>query len=195
LKSITPEHVSRLINFAPTERARKMGFADSQLRGATAAFNMLQRNGVAYVADEVGMGKTYVALGVMGLVRHQNPSARIMVIAPRENIQLKWIKEQSNFIRDNWLNIDNCIKTFNGGPARKPVACGNTIAIANAFRYEEHSDLFLRATSFSARTKSPESRKRLRREMQNCLPWMPEDFLRTRDSNRFRDNYGRALNA
>eukprot|EP01047_Picozoa_sp_COSAG01_P028052 COSAG01_NODE_1872_length_9006_cov_523.219153_5_plen_1180_part_00 len=195
MKSITPEHVSRLINFAPTERARKMGFADSQLQGATAAFNMLQRNGVAYVADEVGMGKTYVALGVMGLVRHQNPSARIMVIAPRENIQLKWIKEQSNFIRDNWLNIDNCIKTFNGGPARKPVACGNTIAIANAFRYEEHSDLFLRATSFSVRTKSPESRKRLRREMQNCLPWMPEDFLRTRDSNRFRDNYGRALNA
>ena len=58
-----------------------------------AAFNMLARNGCAYLADEVGMGKTYVALGVMSLLRYFDPHARIVVIAPRENIQRKWVKE------------------------------------------------------------------------------------------------------
>ena len=48
-------------------------FAKSQLEGTVAAHNMLAENRVAYIADEVGMGKTYVALGVMGLVRHFRP--------------------------------------------------------------------------------------------------------------------------
>jgi hypothetical protein len=37
--------------------------AEQQLRGAVALHNLLERNRVAYLADEVGMGKTYVALG------------------------------------------------------------------------------------------------------------------------------------
>ena len=36
-----------------------MGFAEAQLEGTVAGFNMLARNRVAYVADEVGMGKTF----------------------------------------------------------------------------------------------------------------------------------------
>ncbi len=38
--------------------------ADEQLEGAVAIFNLLHREKVAYLADEVGMGKTYVALAV-----------------------------------------------------------------------------------------------------------------------------------
>ena len=44
-------------------------------------------------------GKTYVALGVFGMLRHLHPTARVMVIAPRENIQRKWVKELKNFVR------------------------------------------------------------------------------------------------
>ena len=36
--------------------------ADEQLEGAVALHNILCRHRVAYLADEVGMGKTYVAL-------------------------------------------------------------------------------------------------------------------------------------
>ena len=39
------------------------------------------------------MGKTYVALGAFALFRHFNPGFRLLVIAPKENIQQKWTKE------------------------------------------------------------------------------------------------------
>ena len=42
---------------------------------------------MAYLADEVGMGKTYVALGALALFRHFHPDFRVLIIAPRENIQ------------------------------------------------------------------------------------------------------------
>ena len=44
--------------------------AEEQLAGAVAMHNILERHNVAYLADEVGMGKTYVALGAMALFRH-----------------------------------------------------------------------------------------------------------------------------
>jgi len=95
MKTISREYAQKLLEFAPTEQTRKMGFAESQLEGSVAAFNMLARNRIAYLGDEVGMGKTYVALAVMALLRFQQPGARMMVIAPRENIQQKWINRLS----------------------------------------------------------------------------------------------------
>ena len=83
MNTVTPSFVREVIDFAPTELARGFGFAEQQLEGTTALFNMLQRNRCAYLADEVGMGKTYVALGVMALTRYFDPHARIVVIAPR----------------------------------------------------------------------------------------------------------------
>ena len=77
MKTVSPEFIDELIDFAPTEDTRKMGFADAQRDGTVALFNMLQRNKVAYLADEVGMGKTYVALGVMALVRYFDPHASV----------------------------------------------------------------------------------------------------------------------
>ena len=67
------------------------------------------------------MGKTYVALGVMSLLRWQDPHARIVVIAPRENIQHKWIKELHNFVADNWKVTGNRVKSLQGGPSWEPV--------------------------------------------------------------------------
>ena len=101
MKTVSPEFVRELIDFAPSGDVGSEGFGEMQLEGAVAAYNMLARNRIAYLADEVGMGKTYIALGVMGLVRYMNPLARIVVIAPRENIQRKWIKELSTFDSSN----------------------------------------------------------------------------------------------
>ena len=98
MKSISKEFATELVDFAPTEKAKKLGFGESQLHGTVSAYNMLAQNKIAYLADEVGMGKTYIALGVLGLMRHINPQARVMILAPRENIQRKWEKEFQNFI-------------------------------------------------------------------------------------------------
>ncbi len=50
--------------------------ADEQLAGSVAIHNILAERGIAYLADEVGMGKTYVALGALALFRHFRPDFR-----------------------------------------------------------------------------------------------------------------------
>lgn len=67
--------------------------AEEQLKGSVALHNLLAEHRCAYVADEVGMGKTYVALGAMALMQHFQPKLRVLIITPRENIQNKWMKE------------------------------------------------------------------------------------------------------
>ncbi len=195
MKSISIEFAQELIDFAPTSTTKKMGFGESQLHGAVAAYNMLATNGVAYLADEVGMGKTFVALGVLGLLRHLNPAARVMVIAPRENIQQKWIKELSNFVRQNWLVEDNRVKGLDGKPVYEPVACGSLDELATVSRVSDQRDVFLRMTSFSASVKTEEARQRIRRWLLPKVPWIDSQHLRKRDPSSFRDWYGRVLNA
>lgn len=75
--------------------------AESQLEGAVAIHNILQRERVAYLADEVGLGKTYVALTAMALMRHFQPDLRVLVIAPRSNIQRKWTNDWRSFVSRN----------------------------------------------------------------------------------------------
>src|SRR3982750_2895696 len=97
--------------------------ADEQLEGAVAVHNILEKHGVAYLADEVGMGKTYVALGALALFRHYNPSFRLLLITPRENIQKKWLKELKNFTARNVRFADMRVRGIHGAPVRSPVLC------------------------------------------------------------------------
>ena len=125
MRTASIELAAELADFSSSAAAGMGSFASAQLEGAVMAYNQLARNRVAYLADEVGMGKTYVALGVMGLLRHVEPAARVVVIAPRENIQRKWIKELHNFVSLNWKLRDNRVKSIHGAPVREPVYCSN----------------------------------------------------------------------
>ena len=195
MKTVSVDLARELVDFAPTRATREMGFGQSQLHGAVAAYNMLARNRVAYLADEVGMGKTYVALGVLGLLRHLDPLARVMVIAPRENIQRKWVKELTNFVRINWKIEDNRVKGMDGRPAREATVCHSLVELADVVRLNDDHDLFLRSTSFSASVRDSDAQNRLRRALLRRIPWIPRDRLRVGHPLDFRDRYGRALNA
>jgi superfamily II DNA or RNA helicase len=72
------------------------------------------------------MGKTYVALGALALFRHFNPGFRVLVIAPRENIQTKWI-EPRELVSFNVRFADLRTKALDGGLARPAVKCANLI--------------------------------------------------------------------
>ena len=195
MKSVTADLVRGLIDFAPTEQARQMGFAEQQLEGTVAVYNMLERNRCAYLADEVGMGKTYVALGVMALTRYFDPHARIVVIAPRENIQRKWIKELKNFVRSNWKVVGNRVKSLQHTPAWEPVYCNSVVDFVQESLRNADRDFFLRMTSFSVATKQPEARKRLRKQLLERVPWIDSGELSARVPEAFRDGFGAALNA
>ncbi|MEE3922071.1 DEAD/DEAH box helicase family protein [Micromonospora sp. BRA006-A] len=111
--------------------------------------NILQRHHVAYLADEVGMGKTYVALGVVALLRHFTPDLRVLVIAPRQNIQQKWQREQGVFIKNNVRLDDLRVRMPGGLPARLLVHCRDLIQLLEETAVGPDRDFFVRLPSFS----------------------------------------------
>ena len=194
MRTISRAFASRLIDYAPTDTAQTFGFAEAQLDGAVAAYNMLATNQVAYIADEVGMGKTYVALGVLGLLRHVDPNARAMIIAPRENIQRKWVKQLSNFVRVNWKVEENRFKNLHGAPVRPLVVCNRLHDLAFAmFRYEV-CDPILRLTTFSVAVKDADRRRRYTNEIGEYAPWLADQLRAARCPNEFIARLGFAIN-
>ncbi|TPE51944.1 hypothetical protein FJM67_08170 [Maribrevibacterium harenarium] len=161
VNSITPSYVEQLINFAPTELITQSGISDLQRDGSVALFNMLVRNGVAYLADEVGMGKTYIGLAVMHLLRYQKPDARVLIITPRRNIQEKWTNDLASFVHQNWLRADHRVKTPQGTPDW-PTETPNRLSdwLDNLYDKDmEPHDTILRMTSFSINAKNDDRGK------------------------------------
>jgi hypothetical protein len=168
--------------------------ADEQLAGAVAMRNILERHNVAYLGDEVGMGKTYVALGAMALFRHFDPEFRVLVIAPRENIQRKWIKELGNFAKNNVRFPDLRVRSLRGGPARPMVMCESLRDFVHEVTVDSRRDFFLRMTSFSFGLGTDvESWKKERDKLRRELPWLADEVFDLRSKEAFKDNFARAV--
>ena len=168
--------------------------AEEQLRGAVAIHNILRKHGVAYLADEVGMGKTYVALGALALFRHFEPGFRALIIAPRENIQKKWQKELSNFVAYNVRFADMRMAALDGRPARPLVSCGNLIELVSEATLDPDRDFFVRMTSFSLPLgKAGDDWKRMRDGLKERLPWLSNEAFDLRSKEQFKKNFARAL--
>jgi hypothetical protein len=169
--------------------------ADEQLRGAVAVHNLLQDHGVAYLADEVGMGKTYVALGAMALLRHFQPDLRVLVIAPRQNIQDKWIKDWGNFVQAVVKVEDLRVKALGGAPARTLVKVNSLVDLAVHASRDPDRDFIMRLTSFSIPvTRAGGTMDARRKQLCSVLPWFPTDLLDARDKERYKRNFARAIN-
>jgi hypothetical protein len=61
------------------------------------ALDMLDERPGIVLADEVGMGKTFEALGIAAAMRHLNPRSRIVVVTPGPDLNSKWHSEFSRF--------------------------------------------------------------------------------------------------
>lgn len=102
---LTPDKVKKLLDFGCKGRfGASASMVDMQAEGVAALCNILARRHVAYLADEVGLGKTMQALGVVAQLLHRNPGARVLVIAPRENVQNGWAAEFQRFNAHVLLN-------------------------------------------------------------------------------------------
>ena len=186
----------QLLDFG--KRIKSAQRAQEQLEGAVAIHNILCRHNVAYLADEVGMGKTYVALGALALFRHYDPDFRVLVIAPRENIQRKWMKELRNFVAHNVRFADLRVKGIEGEPARPLVLCENLIALIRETSLDANRDFFARLSSFSLPVRGddevdPASARMLRDALRRCLPWLPDEVFDLRSKQAFKDNFARAV--
>ncbi|WP_165489496.1 DEAD/DEAH box helicase [Paraburkholderia hospita] len=103
------------------------GFEDvgaKQLDAAVALHRMLLTHGSAYLGDEVGMGKTYVALATVALFRHLQPGFRVLYLAPSQNVLSKWHgRELPAFIRNNVRHADMRLRRPDGTPPARSAAC------------------------------------------------------------------------
>ena len=172
--------------------------AKEQLEGAVAIHNILQTERIAYLADEVGMGKTFVALGALALFRHFQPDFRVLIIAPRENIQSKWMKELRNFVAYNVRFSDMRVKALDGRPARPLVACRNLLDFMREITVDRDRDFFLRLTSFSLPVTgkdvvAPDAARRLRDGIREHLPWLRDEVFDLRNKRAFKDNFAQAI--
>ncbi|WP_223583084.1 DEAD/DEAH box helicase [Sphingobacterium sp. GVS05A] len=105
-----PKHIDEIravIDLNPNNAITQF-ICDRQMRVIQSAFNYLSKsnqNNIIYIADEVGLGKTYIAMGIMALFRIFEPreSHVDMVIVPKANLQDKWYKELELFMALNYL--------------------------------------------------------------------------------------------
>jgi len=196
IKEIGLETARQLLNYAGTQVTRDQAW-EAQLEGAVAIHNLLIRERFAYLADEVGMGKTYVALGVAALFRHFQPHWRVMIVAPRENIQLKWKKELLNFTAHNWRVTDNWVRALSGAPAYGLAVCRNLIDLAREAALNPDRDFLLRLTSFSLglSENNPERWRQKRDEILREIRWLDSGLFDLRNKDVFKENYARAVNA
>jgi hypothetical protein len=207
MKHIEPidlDTATRLINFSGRSKDA-FSFAKQQLEGSVALHNMLAAGRFAYIADEVGMGKTYVALGTIALLRHFHPNLRVLYIVPKENLQRKWQKEARNFATKNWLVVDHRVRTFQDTPAPQLVACANLLEFIRETALNANRDFLLRMSSFSlplaGQTVSlplaGQTAKwaELRDKVLAQLPWLPPQMFDLRNKWAFKDAFARSVNA
>jgi len=196
IRSVSLDAAGELINFKSGPDVSTV-MAKGQLEGAVAIHNLLAQQAYAYLADEVGMGKTYIALGAVSLLRFFNPGFRVLYIAPRENIQRKWIKELRNFVSHNWRNVDQRVKSVQGTPARGIVLCHSLLDWTRKSVRDPSRDFYCRLTSFSFPL--PDDPREWRKKRDDLAHITPLKFryllnFKHRDKARFKHDYARTLN-
>jgi len=194
IHEINIDTARELLDFSGGKSSRDVAW-EGQLRGAVALHNILVREKFAYLADEVGMGKTFVALGTVALFRHFNPGFRVLYITPRENIQDKWKKELLNFTANNWRITDNHVRSYQGTPAYRITQCSSLFDLAHQTMLDPNQDLILRMTSFSFGLSNDISQwTRKRDELLREVPFLKEGVFKLYDKERFKEHYARAIN-
>ncbi|WSA83889.1 helicase-related protein [Micromonospora sp. NBC_01796] len=143
------------------------------------------------------MGKTYVALGVVALLRHFQPDLRLLVIAPRANIQHKWQREQNVFTANNVRLDDLRVRMPDGLPARPLVHCDSLIELLEETAVAPDRDFFVRLPSFSLPLRQdPAQRRPFRDRLRRQIPWLPDELVDLRaNAEVVKDRFAQAINA
>lgn len=145
---LDPAQVGEVLDFASPGIEPKI--ADEQRLGTTAIYSILCREGVAYLADEVGMGKTYQALGVVALTWLVDPSARVLVITPRKAVQQKWHRDYRNFVSTNVEIADRRLKDpFLQQAVHPRCFCDNLIELGQELCRDPRRLFMTRLSSYS----------------------------------------------
>lgn len=158
-KMLSEADVTRLVQFYDPEKNRKLN--DLQTQGCHALWNTLCKEDLrfAYLADEVGMGKTYQALGVMGVLQFLKRGARIVILCPGREMQKQWSSDWHSFFQEKYCpqgidqNLKGCRIDANGVEGFEsriqPQICENLHEFAAHLVASQNQVYLLRYSSFS----------------------------------------------
>lgn len=153
---INPEYLSQYISFdreSPDwiyDKEEANHIRKIQAEGTAKLWNLLLKKQVALLADEVGMGKTYQALGVMMTLWRQKPNAKVLLYAPNAHVAEKWAKEYDNFIRQHYKYDDGEIRSaIDQGPMRRAILCNNHLELMEHLQVKWPSFLICKTSSLS----------------------------------------------
>lgn len=151
---VRPEDVGELMDLSVENDPDSKSMAKLQLEGIAALHNILCKQNFAYLADEVGMGKTYQALGLAALVWNEQPDARILFVSPRQNLQVKWQNDyvrffSSNYRREQSLGDDRAVSVLLRQPIHRPEVFHNLRSWIPTIGMPERIAPFVRHTSFT----------------------------------------------
>jgi hypothetical protein len=155
LPKLTPLLVSRLVSFDRknlewTYRAGESSIANLQAEGVAGIWNILVDQGLALLADEVGMGKTIQALSVVSHFWRLKPNARILVIAPNQSVAENWANEYTCFLQDHYKQSDNVVKCdIEGAPIHAAQVCSSLEEVVQAFAEGVSQFVITKVTIFS----------------------------------------------
>lgn len=133
---LTPKTVSQWIDFGQAKEGvdpadQKYSMPAKQVEGVAYLWNLLSSQGVALLADEVGTGKTFQALGVAALLWKIKPDARILVMAPNRDLCFNWKREFSDLVTRHYPHTDHQVKSgVDGGPIPSVQVCGSLTHLA-----------------------------------------------------------------
>ena len=104
---LTAQQVSQMMTFEkdnfnwryrPKQDDADKSMAQKQAEGVAYLWSLLSKQNLAILADEVGMGKTFQAIGVILNLWKIKPNAKVLVIAPNREICNHWKREFKSFL-------------------------------------------------------------------------------------------------
>jgi len=109
LNRVTPQDILKIVKFN-IEKDNEWKYNENskdmyayQAEGSAGLWNRLEHYGVAILADEVGMGKTYQALAVVAEQFSEKSDSKVLIITPRVEVLRQWKEEEYGQFRDNHL--------------------------------------------------------------------------------------------
>jgi len=162
---LTPEIVSSYIKFNSNDQNWTYTSTGSkelfniQCEGVAHAWNILEDHSIALLADEVGTGKTYQALGVMLTQLLIKPDSKILIFAPRENVAINWLSEYKHFIKAHYKHNDDILKSsVDDGSIHKICYRGSLHSLVDAINNGLHQIYLSKTTVFSHILQAEESK-------------------------------------
>lgn len=125
--------------------------ADKQAEGVAYLWNLLGKENLAILADEVGMGKTFQAIALILHLWLTKPNAKVLVITPNKNICGHWRNEFKSFIAHHYHSSDIKIKL--------PQPESNLSRLVTSIEGSSENIFFTTVHSFSGLTKGYEGDK------------------------------------